>query len=68
MMGRGILFFIVIILFGVLLIISNNNLAMYKPENVQKFFPLFSDWLKVIYNNFLTMTGQVVKMNWTIAK
>lgn len=64
-MGRGFLFIIIIFLFGALLIISNNNLAMYKPDNVQKFFQLGSGWVNTLYNNLLTVTGQVVKLNWT---
>jgi uncharacterized membrane protein len=67
-MGRGFLFILVVFLFGILLIISNNNLAMYKPDNVQKFFQLCSSWTNMIYHNLLTITGQVVKLNWTPAQ
>jgi hypothetical protein len=63
--GRTFLFIIIVFLFGALLIISNNNLAMYKPDNAQKFFQLSSDWISTLYNNLLTITGQAVKLNWT---
>jgi hypothetical protein len=64
-MGRTVLFVFIVLIFGALLIISNNNLAMYKPDNVQKFFQLSSDWFTTLYNNLLTITGQAVKLNWT---
>jgi hypothetical protein len=64
-MGRTLLFILVVFLFGILLIISNNNLSLYKPDNVQKFSQLFSNWAGMLYNNLLTITGQVVKLNWT---
>jgi hypothetical protein len=64
-MGRTFLFIFIVLIFGALLIISNNNLAMYKPDNVQKFFQLSSDWFNTLYNNLLTITGQAVKLNWT---
>jgi hypothetical protein len=64
-MGKTILFILMILIFGVLLIISNNNLSMYKPDNVQKFLQLSSNWISTLYNNLLTVTGQAVKLNWT---
>jgi hypothetical protein len=64
-MGRTFLFILIVFLFGALLIISNNNLAMYKPDNAQKFLQLSSDWISTLYNNFLTISGQAIKLNWT---
>jgi hypothetical protein len=48
-----------------LLIISNYNLAMYKPENTEKFFELFGVWISKVYVNFNDITGNVIKQDWS---
>ena len=56
-----LLMFLVI---GALLIISNNNLALYKDENIHEFKVLYIDWLDNVYKNAQTITGNLVKMRW----
>ncbi len=62
------LFWIILILFalGFLLIISNNNLALYKAENWVALKELSFSWLNQIYKNIQVLTGKAVEMNWTL--
>jgi hypothetical protein len=55
-----LMFFIV----GALVIISNNSLALYYPENAEKFFDLYVFWLNKLCSNFLDITGDAIKMEW----
>lgn len=55
-----LMFFII----GALFIISNNNLAMYKQENFEKFSELYVEWFNSIYVNIQTLTGEAVKLDW----
>ena len=56
-----ILFFLAV---SALLIISNNDLALYKQENVEEFSALYVQWLNEIYSNMQTLTGNAVKLDW----
>ena len=47
-----------------LFIISNNNLAMHKQENVKKFFGLYAEWTNQIYVNAQILTGEIVRLDW----
>lgn len=47
-----------------LLIISNNDLALYKEENRQEFNELYTGWLDDVYSNVLSITGNIVKLDW----
>ena len=58
------IFILMFFIIGALLIISNNNLAMCKPENVEKFSELYVEWIDQIYLNAQGLTGEVVKLNW----
>ena len=49
---------------GALLIISNNNLFLYKPENVSKFKSLYFNWIDGIYNNFELAYKDLISMKW----
>jgi hypothetical protein len=55
-----LMFFVV----SALLIISNNNLEMYKSENISKFNNLYFKWVDEIYSNIQSITGNVVKLDW----
>jgi hypothetical protein len=61
---RSLWFVFILFCIGALLIISNNNLALYNLSNMEKFLNLFSFWLEQIYSNILTITGRVVELNW----
>ena len=47
-----------------LLIISNNDLAFYKKENVSKFSGLYLGWIDKLFSNSQLVTGYVVKLKW----
>lgn len=54
----------IILITSALLIVSNNNLALYKNENLPKFSHLYFDWLGKIYENILTSTEYFVRLDW----
>ena len=47
-----------------LLIISNNNLVLYKNENLPKFSQLYVQWLGKVYENIFTSTEYLVRLDW----
>ena len=49
---------------GSLLIISNNNLALSNQEDVENFEVLLVDWVSKIFENFKSITGNVVRLDW----
>ena len=58
---------VVILMFFVisaLMIISNNDLAMLKKENIEKFSKLYMAWINQIYLNVQVMSGEVVQLDW----
>ena len=55
-----ILFFLAV---SALLIISNNDLSLYKQENVEEFSALYVQWLNEIYSNMQNLTGNAVKLD-----
>jgi hypothetical protein len=52
------------LIIGALFVISNNNLAMHKEENLEKFSELYIQWVDQIYINFQTLTGEAVRLDW----
>ncbi len=59
-----LLFTMLFFVLSALLIISNNNLAMYKQENIGKFSELYLNWINTLYLNAQILTGEVVKLDW----
>jgi hypothetical protein len=60
-------FFIFLFVFfslGFLLIISNHNLAMCRPENVEVFFDLVGNWVGQVYLNLQVITGNIIEQTW----
>lgn len=58
---------IIILMFfalGGLLIISNSNLALHNPDNVDVFVELYSEWIDNTYLNLQTITGNIINMKW----
>lgn len=58
---------IIIVLFllmGAFLIISNQNLALAKSENAYKFGELYYEWMKKLFLNFKSISGDFVKSSW----
>ena len=59
--------FMLIIMFlciGALFIVSQNNLALGNPKNVDNFVSLYGNWLKGSVENLGSLTSHVVKMEW----
>jgi len=61
---RFFLIVFILIIFSALVIISNNNLALYKQENISEFDGLYRCWVDQVFTNTKTITGEVVRMNW----
>ena len=61
---KVLLFFLVFLILGGLLIISNNNLAIHDGANVEVFFEVYSSWVNQLYLNFQGISGEVVKRDW----
>jgi len=59
-----ILFILMFLIIGALLILSNNNLPLYKDENIAKFKVLYIEWLDNVYKNTWTITGNTINMKW----
>ena len=59
-----LIFVLMFFIIGTLFIISNNNLAMYKQENIERFSELYVEWINQIYANIQAITGQVVGFDW----
>lgn len=49
---------------GALFVISNNNLAMSKQENIVKFTELYLGWVDNFSVNLKQVTGNVVRLEW----
>jgi len=61
---RILLFLLIFILVGMLFIISNNNLAMIKQENISTFNRIYFSYLSDIFQNIMGISGNVVKLEW----
>ena len=59
-----ILFILIFLLTGAFFIISNENLILKNPDNVDKFFSLYAKWIDQLTDNFSGATGYLVKMEW----
>ncbi len=55
---------IVFLVLSALIIISNNDLALYDDENLDKFGELYLGWIDKIYVNMQGITGEVVQREW----
>jgi predicted negative regulator of RcsB-dependent stress response len=61
---RFLIIIVAFFLIGALFIISNNNLEMYKKENIEKFSQLYMNWFTNILSNIQKITGEAVRLNW----
>jgi len=61
---KFILFIIMFFMIGALLIVSNNDLAFYDDENLNKFVEFYGLWINQLYSNFQNLTGNVVRLDW----
>jgi len=59
-----LMFILMFVIICALLIISNNDLAMYKQENIENFSKLYIQWGDKVYLNAQILTGEVIKLDW----
>ena len=59
-----LIFIIMFVLIGCFLIISNNNLYIYKTEGMQKFAENWSKWKNNVQKNLMSIISQTTKLNW----
>jgi hypothetical protein len=60
-------FLIIVFMFfviGALIVLANNDLALYDDENMEEFSELYIEWLNGVYANSKNITGQVISLNW----
>ena len=58
----------IFLIMGALLIVSNHNLHLIKPDELDKFGRLYYNWVSSIFQNIKTITGQVTLENWAPEK
>jgi hypothetical protein len=61
---KTFLIFVKVFLIGALLIISNENLAFSVPENRDRFFVEYTDWLGHLFDHGIVVVGYVVGNEW----
>lgn len=61
---RIAIFLVMLFMISALVIVSNNNLALYKNENLPKFSQLYVQWLGKIYENIIVTTGYIIRLDW----
>lgn len=49
---------------GAFFIISQGNLALNEPGNIDKFVSLYKDWIGKTFGNLGGLTGHIIKMEW----
>ncbi len=59
-----IMLIIMFLLIGAFFIISNENIRLNNPENINLFFKEYAGWINSLANNGKTVAGYVVKMEW----
>lgn len=60
------LYFLIVkvVIIAALLIISNGNLALIKPENRQIFWNEYRGWLSQAFDHTVYITGYMVRSEW----
>jgi hypothetical protein len=61
---RILIIIISFFIIGALFIISNNNLEMYRNENLSVFGQMYMDWLGQLFSNTQKISGEAIKLNW----
>lgn len=63
-----ILLFLMFVIIGVLVIIDNNSLYMFKPQNQAIFSEKFVSWLDLLYQNVQILGEDIGNLNWFYTK
>jgi len=58
------MFLLIFFILGALIIISNNNLALYKDKNIYEFKNLYFAWIDNVLKNTQIITGKIIKLDW----
>ena len=61
---KTLLFIILFLFVGAFFIISNENIALNSPENIDLFFSEYGGWIDGLFANGKTVVGYVAKMEW----
>ena len=61
---KVLMFLVFFLLTGAFFIISNEQIHLNSPENIDHFLMLYSRWLDNLFDNGKIMTGYIVKMEW----
>jgi hypothetical protein len=61
---RIAIFLVIFFIISALMIVSNNNLSLYKNENLPKFSQLYIQWLGSIYQNIITTSEYTIRLDW----
>lgn len=61
---KFLIFFIFFILIGAFFIISNENIHMNNQDNIILFLKSYGSWISKLTHNTISMTGNMIKMNW----
>lgn len=59
-----ILVVMIFFIMSALFIISNNNLAMYKQENIVNFVDMYLSWVNNLFLNTQKISGEITKLDW----
>jgi hypothetical protein len=59
-----LLFILIFLCIGAFFIISQNNLALSQEGNLNRFVSLYGSWLISTTGNLVSLTGNIVKMDW----
>lgn len=61
---KAVIIFVKVFVLAALILISNHNLALIKPEARTQFVDLYLAWLDGFYTKGLEVTGYVVRSEW----
>jgi hypothetical protein len=61
---KVIIFIFMFLIISGLVIINNQNLYLVDKKDLKKFSREYSSWSEKIYQNLISITGQVTKMEW----
>ena len=62
------LIIVIFLLLSAFFIVSENDLKLNDSQKIKQFFSLYFNWFEKIGNNFSTITGEVVNLEWTPSK
>ena len=59
-----LIFVLMFFIIGALFIITNDNLAMYRQENIERFSKLYFEWINQIYVNTQALMRETLRLDW----